>query len=418
MRGSILYNVLTVFVLFSAKASAQNNEVLSTHVASLQVTYGDNWQDPPVGMLGSETPMVIGFDDMMHEYHRYAYKIEHCDADWQPSNGLFVSDFAQGVVDGNIIKDVAESEGMNQLYTHYSLQIPNEEVRLTLSGNYRVTVYDDNSGEEILRAYFMLCEPLMGMTMSMTTNTDIDINHSHQQLSAKLNYGQLKVSRPEEQIRTVFLQNWRWDNARHNVRPQYSTTDGLQWNHARDLIFDGGNEYRKFELLDVMHPTMGVEHTYWDGHDYHAYLWRSEPRPSYDYEADANGAFYIRNMDNAYNDIASEYILVHFTLKAPRQDGDVYISGRWTNGELSDKYLLTYDEQNQEYTATVKLKQGYYSYQYLVLKADGTTAPVTTEGNFFQTENSYQALVYYRPDGARTDRLVAYSGILVAAYGR
>jgi len=40
------------------------------------------------------------------------------------------------------------------------------------------------------------------------------------------------------------------------------------------------------------------------------------------------------------------------------------------------------------------------------MKKDGTTAPVSTEGNFFQTENSYQTLVYYKGVGERTDRLV------------
>jgi len=69
---------------------------------------------------------------------------------------------------------------------------------------------------------------------------------------------------------------------------------------------------------------------------------------------------------------------------------------------------MEYDEKKHCYHATVFLKQGYYSYQYLVLKDDGSTHPVSTEGNFFQTANRYDALIYYRGTGDRTDKLVGW----------
>ena len=58
--------------------------------------------------------------------------------------------------------------------------------------------------------------------------------------------------------------------------------------------------------------------------------------------------------------------------------------------------------------AVVLQKQGYYNYQYLMRDADGTVRPVPEEGSFFQTENRYQALVYYKGSGDRTWRLVGY----------
>ena len=72
---------------------------------------------------------------------------------------------------------------------------------------------------------------------------------------------------------------------------------------------------------------------------------------------------------------------------------------------------MEYDEEEQLYKGSLRLKQGYYSYQYLHLAEDGTTHPVPSEGNFFQTENQYQALVYYRGLGDRTDRLVGFAQI-------
>ena len=72
---------------------------------------------------------------------------------------------------------------------------------------------------------------------------------------------------------------------------------------------------------------------------------------------------------------------------------------------------MVYDSASDLYTASIKLKQGYYSYQYLTLGADGMARPVPSEGSFFQTENKYQALIYYKGAGQRTYQLVGYQQV-------
>nr|WP_317170244.1 hypothetical protein [Winogradskyella eckloniae] len=55
------------------------------------------------------------------------------------------------------------------------------------------------------------------------------------------------------------------------------------------------------------------------------------------------------------------------------------------------------------------LKQGFYNYKYvLVDKESGAIDEGAISGNFWQTENNYKVLVYYRDLGARFDRLVGY----------
>lgn len=405
---ALLRKIVSSLLLLPTCALAQNNLVLSDNIASVQVVAGVDWLSMPVIMLNGEDPINIAFDDLTHEYHRYVYKIEHCEADWSVSEELFQSDYCKGFADGNTIDDVTESINTTVLYTHYQFQIPNDKCQLLLSGNYRVTVYDDNSGDTVLQAFFMVCEPCMGIDLSVTTNTDIDINREHQQVAMQLNYGSIAVRDYKSEIKTVVLQNGNWHNAVFSPTPQYVMRDGLQWKHCHDLIFPAGNEYHKFETLDPTHTTMGLESVDWDGTNYHAYIWPDEPRPSYIYDEDANGSFYIRNSDNVENDYASDYIMVHFTLKAPQQTGDVFINGKWTNEKVDEQYRMEYDAAEECYTKTLPLKQGYYSYQYLMQQSDGQLVPLRSEGIFFQTENEYQALVYYRGTGQRTDRLVAY----------
>lgn len=390
--------------------TAQRNIIHSDRIASLQVVAGDDWLSPPVIPLNGSVRINVGFDDLTHTYHRYAYKVEHCEADWSVSREVFESDYVDGFASGNLIEDVEESLNTNVLYTHYRFHIPNEQCRLKMSGNYRLTIYDDNDdGKPVVEAFFMVVEPLMGVRLSVTSNTDIDINNSHQQVSMELSYAYVNVNNPQQQIKTVVMQNGRWDNARVNAKPQYSMPDGLKWEHNRNLIFDAGNEYRKFEILDLTHPTMGIDHISWDGQDYQVFPFPDEPRPNYLYDEDANGAFYIRNSDNYENDRLTDYALVNFRIpNVPRQNGEVYINGVWTNGQFLPRFKMQYDELSQTYHATVRLKQGYYSYQYLLVRPDGSIVPMPTEGSFYQTENRYQALVYYREPGGRTDQLVGY----------
>ena len=408
MKKAIFF--LSLVFICNLNICAQRNEILDKNIASLQVVANNDWLSLPIITLNSNDFVNISFDDLTHEYHRYCYKIEHCEDDWQTSSALFESDYIDGFASGNTIDDVQESTNTVQLYTHYNISFPNNKCRPKISGNYRVTIYDENDEKHVVcRAYFMIVEPSMGVHLNVTTNTDIDINGKHQQVEMAVDYGNNIVSNPQTQIKTVIMQNGRWDNAVVNARPQYIKANGLQWIHCKDFIFDGGNEYRKFETLDVTHTTMGLESINWDGHNYHAWIWTDEPRPSYIYDKDANGAFLIRNSDNIDNDVNSDYIITHFRLKSPQTADPIYINGFFTNDRFLPQYEMKWNEKNQQYEGELLLKQGYYSYQYLMMKPEEKLKPVPSEGNFYQTENTYQALIYFKANGDRTDRLVGYT---------
>lgn len=400
-------------LLWSPALRAQQSEVYSDRIQSLQVVAADNWQSMPVAVLGQDD-IHIAFDDLTHEYRRYTYRLEHCEADWTVSKELFASDYCEGFSEDVAIDDVQESLNTNVLYTHYRLTLPNDQCRIKLAGNYRLTITDENDGgRPVLQACFMVVQPLVGLSLAMTTNTDAGINSRYQQVEMELSYGSLTVTNPGQQLKTVVLQNGRWDNAVWNSKPQYVMANGLRWSHDRNLIFPGGNEYRKFEMLDVDHTSMGLEKMDWDGTTYHAYVETDEPRPNYVYDESANGSFYIRNSDNVDNDTQSDYLQAHFTLKSPRLAAPVYLNGAWTLDRFLPRYEMQWDEKEKAYNLAVMLKQGYYSYTYLTPDAGGVMSPVPSEGNFYQTRNRYEALVYYRGVGERTDRLVAFAELKV-----
>lgn len=393
-------------LLLSAGYIYAGNRIFVPNIKSLTSIVNGDWMNRPVMELNSSDQLRISFDELSHTYHRFIYRLEHCEWDWSVSDGLFESDWLEGF-NGNPIENYRNSINTTVLYTHYQLTIPNNNCRLKISGNYRLTVYDeDNSDEKILEVEFYVVEPLVSVGLEVNTNTDIDHNISHQQLSMKVGYNNLRVTNMDEQLHTVVMQNWREDNARHDIRPNYINNQGLTWEHQRDFIFDAGNEFHKYEILDVSHPTMGIERISWDGERYQVWPFTDQVRRNYLTDVDADGAFVIRNSDMREINYTCDYVMVNYTLQAPYQ-GELYISGHWTTDADKENYKLRYDGAKGIYYTQLLQKQGYYSYQYLT--EDGKNPP--SEGNFYQTENRYQALIYYQGIGERTWRLIGYRGI-------
>ena len=398
--------IMIIALTATALTAMAWHSVKSPDIKGLEVITNDDMEALPILRLGSGDRMKIGFDELSHNYHRLTYRIEHCEYDWTTSDGLFESDWLDGF-NNNPIDDYQNSINTTLPYTHYRFTIPNDRCQLKMSGNYRLTIVDEDEGdEEVMQVEFYVVDPLMDLGLNVTTNTDIDHNVSHQQLSMALRYNSVRITNVEEELRTVVMQNWREDTARRDLRPTSVSMQGLEWTHQRPLIFDAGNEYHKFEVLDVTHPTMGIDRIDWDGHQYNVYPFMATERRNYLTDVDADGAFCIRNSDNREIDYTCEYVWVNCTLKAPYQ-GELYIGGHWATDKDQETYKMRYDGAKGIYYTQLLLKQGYYSYNYMT--ATGGIPP--SEGSFYETENRYQALVYYKGVMDRTWRLVAYRAL-------
>ncbi len=375
---------------------------------TLHVTRDGNPLLPPVLALGGSACLRISWDEMSHDYHRYIYSLRHCTRDWQPTEELFESDYLHGT-NGLPVEDYETSLNTSQIYTHYSLTFPNRDAAPLLSGNYKLIIHEDGreADDPTLEVRFMVVENEMNLSMQVSSNTDIDINDAHQQVRLSLNYGSLRVTDPYNQIYARILQNRRPSRTVEGIRPDIIKAGGQEWQHCRELIFPAGNEYHKFEILNVNLSGMNVDNMRWHTPFHHATLWVDEVPHNYLSAEDHNGAFYPRTETQADNDTEAEYVVVHFALQSPRLNKDVYVSGEWVGNEISPECLMQYNDETGCYEVAVLLKQGYYEYHYIT--SDGTT--LHTMGDFWQTENEYQAFIYYREPGGRYDRIVSYTKI-------
>ena len=401
---SVIFFLIVPYEVFS-----QTGKIYDTNIHTLQVIVDENPLLPPVMELGKHQHIQISWDELSHQYHRYIYHIQHCGSDWTPSDEIFESDFLRGLND-QPVEDYEKSFNTVQLYTHYSLRFPNEDVAFLLSGNYLVQIYEDGSSPEepVVEARFSIFEKVASIRLEVSSNTDIDFNKGNQQVSLAIGYGTLSVVDPQREITTVVMQNRRWDNCVVLQVPNIRNTAGIEFTHNRNLIFPAGNEFHKFEILDVNRTAMGVDKIEWFEPYYHATLFPEKVQHNYSYIEDQNGIYVLRSSDDVDDAITAEYLWVHFILSAPRlPGGDVYVCGEWTNEPFDSSCLMEYNELRHEYEVAVYLKQGYYAYQFR--QEDGATG--RTMGDFYETENEYSTYVYYRGQGARYDRLVGYTQV-------
>ena len=419
MQRRIILLIFTTLTLCSSIVRAQSDKVYHPMIHTLQTIVNDDWLHDDVITLGTDDWVSISFDHFTHDYHRFIYKIVHCNADWTPSD-LFEVDYMDGF-NGQPIEDYENSLNTTMLYTHYRVDLPNDDIQFKVSGNYRVEIYldeDDNednnlnaqpSPHPVAVACFRIVEPRMGLNVSVTSNTDIDTNQSHQQVSFTLNYPPNEVIDPATEIKPYIYQNGRTDNCVAQPKPTYVTPGHLEYVHNRALIFPAGNEYRRFEVINMHYATQGVDRMSYFAPYYHATLLPDAPRRNYSYDVDHDGRYLIRYNLAQDVDTESDYLFVHFTLDMPRRTGgNFYLTGEFTYNNFTPEYQAIYNDAEQAYETTLLLKQGAYDFMYLwVPNGDSVGQTGPAEGNFYEAENEYQVYIYHRPFGGRYDRLVA-----------
>ncbi len=380
----------------------------SEPLRTLKVTANGDFDAPPVIELGSDDRVVIDFDVLEDNEKRISYRIYHLDHQWKKSN-ISSIEYYDGFENNQL--DFSEPSFNTFVnYRHYRLSIPNEDFTLTKSGNYAVEFYDVDSPDEIIAtACFSLFEKGADIGVNISGNTDIDFNRAHQQLTPVVTVKDNKVNNLANDIVLVVTQNNRRDTERVIPSPSRFTANKAFYEHNRDLIFEAGNNYRRFDITDNRFAAIGVERIRYIAPNYYAFLYPGLKRSElpFEYDRDQNGHYLIRSVNAEDMDTEADYFNVLFSLESAFPIGQpVYLNGEFTNDRFDESTLMEYNPEANRYEKNMLLKQGHYNYMYLVKPDNKKPSTAVTEGNFFETNNGYMIKVFHRAPGARYDRLI------------
>ncbi|APY07896.1 DUF5103 domain-containing protein [Winogradskyella sp. J14-2] len=399
----ILYFLVIPITLFSQVEEVSPPDFIKT------ITFKSNTTQGQLPVLKLGEPLILEFDALNANEEDFYYIIEHFNFDWTPSI-LAKAEYLRGL-DNQRILEYYNSFNTYQVYSHYKLQIPNIQTRgLLKSGNYMISIYDEYD-ELMFSRKFMIYEDLVNVGVRVKRSRDVTVIDEKQSVDLTISTNSINFNNPLETIKTVIIQNNNLNTSISDLKPQYTLGNELIYRYDTESAFWGGNEYLWFENKDVRTSNVGVQ--FIDLKDiYQSYLYTNIPRAGrpYTYNPDLNGVFQVTAADRLDTDIEADYTMVHFSLAQEKLIGkDIHVYGNFNAFAIEPLTKLEYNAEKGEYQTSFRLKQGFYNYKYVVV--DSTTGELdegAISGDYWQTENNYKVLVYYRDLGARFDRLIGY----------
>ena len=399
--------ILFLLFLFSIVAFPQVEEVNPPdYIKTITFKGSTNESQLPILRLGE--PLQLEFDALNGNEDDYYYTIEYFNFDWTPTI-LARAEYLDGF-DNQRIRDYENSFNTYQIYSHYKLTIPNESTkRLKVSGNYLLNVFD-NYGELMFSRKFMVYENLANVGVSIKRSRDVTFIKEKQTVDIVIAPKNIQFNNPEKTVKTLIIQNNNLNSTISNLKPMYTLGSQLIYKYGNEASFWGGNEYLYFENKDIRGANSGIRSIelldLYNNYLYANFIRADRP---YTYNPDINGNFLITAIGIENPDIEADYAWIHFSLLSDQMPDhlSVHIYGNFNNYAIDESTKMTYDDLDKIYRNQMLLKQGFYNYKYVVV--DNNTGLVdegAISGNFYETENNYKVLVYYRDLGARFDKII------------
>ena len=352
------------------------------------------------------TVLELSFDDLEADSKDYTYRIEHMTHDWKKSR-LLSSQFIDGF-DENTIIDVTNSFNTFQSYTHYAVKIPNVNTVITKSGNYLLTILNDYD-EVVFTRKFVLYENATTIGVKVARSRNTKTINTQQTVEFTINHPDLRINNPSQEINVVLLKNENWNEVITDVQPTFFHPNQLKYTYSNKTNFWGGNEYLNFDSKLIRNKSLNVVHIEM-GDIFHHYLYpfTYNSNRAYKYNPDINGQFVVRTLEANDANTEADYAMMHFTLNVdePFLDKNVYVYGGFNNFEIDENTKMEYDFNDNSYKGNFLLKQGFYNYTFATLDKNNNTNTNEINGTFFETENQYTIIAYYKPFGSLYDRVI------------
>ncbi len=405
MFKALWLNIL--FILISFVTFAQVEKEIDPPFNIKTITFVQNNQNS-IALFGLNDSFEIQFDDLYGNEANYYYEIVHCNYDWKHSD-LSKNEYLQGF-DGIRIQEYTNSLNALQLYSHYKIGFPNKNTRLLVSGNYMIKILNEDR-EVVFSRKFMIYEDLVSVPMQIKRARTLNEINYKQNLDFSIKSPNLLFQSPLQNVKVLLMQNGKLNEAITNIKPMYTIGNDLIYKYDSETQFWGGNEFLYFENKVIRAATNYIARVDANNGVYNTHLYTDNARTnkSYTYNPDANGNFVPLNANASNNAIEADYSWVFFTLSAPSfyEKKNIYINGMFNNYALSDEFKMDYNQEKGIYEKAIMIKQGFTNYQYVVAdqnkKIDYENA---IDGNFWQTENNYFAIIYYRENNQRYDRII------------
>jgi len=325
--------------------------------------------------------MTIVFDELNEKSRSFYYEIEHYDFNWKLSN-IRKSEFLDGFDDIRITNYTKSYNTLNP-YIHYQFKIPNKNLSLTKSGNYKIIIKDNNGNYMFSRKFILIKNPQIG-SIEISKPKNINFQRSNQNLKVTIPCNDCNFNNNSFQYKLIVHKNYNLTDYKTINYPTFKLADSFVFDN---ITFSGGLQFFNFDNSNILKTSVEIKNINLNS-TYVTELREDKISNIYVYEPDINGKYIIKN-NKENNFTESEYSKVIFSLKADNiNNHPVYVVGNFNNYEINENSILK--KMNNQYRTELLLKQGFYNYKY-VIKENNFNNEIE---NFWQTENLYTAILY------------------------
>jgi hypothetical protein len=411
--------LLPLFVLIFINAISQTQPDLTyfPSIKSIKLFQQNNQESLPIINLNSSDLLELHFDDLDGYVKTFYYTYQLCNADWSEAD-INQFDYIKGFTQNRIFQSRPSSITLSK-YVHYQAILPEKNCIPTKSGNYLLKVYLNGDLDQVAFTKRMyVVNSIAAVGMQILQPFDNTIYKTHQKIQFSINTSQLNIYNPTQQLKVALLQNQRWDNAITNIQPSFMRENAFEYNGEQDCVFPAGKEYRWLDLRSFRFESDRIARKDESKNPIDVYVKPDATRVGqrYLFFKDLNGWYDIVTTDLVNNWWQTGYANVHFTYVPENNQAytneDVYILGEFTGNDVGKDNKMEYNTEKGIYEKTLLLKQGYYAYTYVTkdskLKKAKTSSELT-DGDYWETENTYSLFVYYRSFSGRHDELIGFS---------
>jgi hypothetical protein len=396
-----------VFLFISGFVFSQVEKEMIPAYHFKTVSFLQNGQNViPIFRLGDSFQFV--FDDLYGTEANYFYTISHYDYDWKPSQ-LAKQEYLNGF-DNQRIQDYTNSLTTLQLYSHYRISFPNRLTQFRVSGNYMIKILDDDQNV-VFTKKFILYEDLVAVPMQIRRARNVAVVEKKHNVEFSIKSATITFQSPLQNVKVMLMQNGKFDTAITNIRPQFTIGNDLIYRYDTETQFWAGNEFLFFENKNILAANNTIARIDTKGGLYNAYLYTSQARANspYTFFPDINGNYVVKNIGRENSEIEADYAWIFFSLSAPSfyAKKSIYVNGMFNNFAIGEENKMEYNAEKGLYEKALLIKQGFTNFQYVIADSNGKIDEENAiDGNFFQTEDNYFALVYYRENNQRFDRVI------------
>lgn len=362
-----------------------------------------------IALLNSNENLYIEFDDLSSNFKNFSVKIVHLNMDGEVSR-LRNADYLQAI-NNFPVTNYSLSENTKVSYYHYSFLVP----KVRKSGRYRAEFYRSSERVPLFGVDFYVNAGLVSTQAQVVPLNDNEHYFQRQQININLNYGSINTPSPSNDFKVIIRKNFDPNSDQQLNKASYINAGAHQLEYSNFLngnVFEGGNEYRTFDISSTFSPGRFVEEIVHNDYQDEAVIKVDYNKGGslYFNNNDIDGLYRINTYDNSYAEINADYLKVKFHLSMPEiSSKDVFIYGALSDFKLDSENLMEYNENEGWYEGTLVLKQGFYDYSYATKSKINSQINLTElEGNFYDTRNTYEIFVYFRPIGGRADELLSY----------